>query len=85
MCIKFIYTYPEKEPWGNSIRMEQNRFALAYGTPDYPVLRLEHSANWPLSGILSTPRLKINGLFGVSSDCPVSRRSNGRLLRSLKR
>ena len=77
MCIR-------KRTFENSIRMEQNRFAPAYGAPDYPVLRLEHSANWPLSGILSTPQLKITRLFGVSSDCPVSRRSNGRLLCSLK-
>jgi hypothetical protein len=79
MCIKFIYTYKEKYLGGNSTTLEQNRFAPAYGAPDYPVPRLEHSVNWPLSGILSAPQLKITGLSGMPSDCPMNPQSNGRL------
>jgi hypothetical protein len=75
-CIKFTYTYKENDPWGNSKSMEQNRFAPAYGAPDCPVCcpvpRLARPANWPLSGKLSAPRLKIIGLSGEPT-------SNGRL------
>jgi hypothetical protein len=60
-----------KWPCGNSISLEQNRFAPACGAPDCPVCigqclvpRLEQPANWPLSGILSAPQLKIIGLSG---------------------
>jgi hypothetical protein len=85
-CIKFIYTYKEIDPWGNSISMEQNIFAPAWGAPDCPVPRLARPGNWPLSRKQSAPRLKITGLSGVSPDCPVSPRAtvifaNGQLPR----
>jgi hypothetical protein len=61
-----------KWPWGNSTSLEQNRFTPIYGASDCLVCtrqcsvpRLEHPANWPLSGILSAPRLKFTGLSGV--------------------
>jgi hypothetical protein len=51
--------------------MEQNRFAPACNTPDCPmctrqclVPRLASPTNWPLSGILRAPCLKITGLSG---------------------
>jgi hypothetical protein len=44
--------------------MEQNGFAPARGATDYPVPSLARSANWPLLGKCSAPRLKITGLSG---------------------
>jgi hypothetical protein len=40
---------------------------------------LQPSANWPLSGFLSTRLLKFIGLFGEPPDCLVSQRSNDQL------
>ena len=48
-------------------------------TGHYPVPRLEHLANWPLSGFLSANPLKFIGLSGVPPDCPVRQRSNSQL------
>jgi hypothetical protein len=56
----------------DSLSLEQNRYASAYGALDCPVCtrqcslpKLEHFANRPLSGNQSPPRLKFTRLSGV--------------------
>jgi hypothetical protein len=69
--------------WAVSINMGRDRFAPAYGAPDYPVCTTRPT-NRPLSGKLSAPQLKFTGLSNVSPVCLMSPRptvyfTNGRL------
>jgi hypothetical protein len=39
------------------VKLSLAKLALAYGAPDYPVLRLARSVNWLFSGKVGEPRL----------------------------